>query len=338
MLFLYLFNLTKTKSHLLILAVFLAGIAVPIAYQYVKPTTAKQAPNNDFSNFSVFRLSDFQYIKPYVYGEFKDETAEFPEVKTELARITDSLVQAGMANKISVHFRELETGNWLGIHESEHFHPASLMKVPLLLAMLRKFQNDPSVFDQKIKYVRPEGGAIQPQYFISDSIQSGQTYTVHELLYHMVANSDNNATYALASRFDNEQVLKVFETLGLPKPVEDDLRFTISPKEYSRIFYAIFNSSFLAPEYSEYAAELMANCSFKEGFRKGFPKHVKLWHKFGEWRHAGFDYELHESGVVYLGNKPYSLTVMTKGGDTQNLATSIAILTNRLYHVVVKHS
>ncbi|HNM27553.1 MAG TPA: hypothetical protein PKL15_19045, partial [Saprospiraceae bacterium] len=56
-----------------------------------------------------------------------------------------------------------------------------------------------------------------------------------------------------------------------------------------------------------------------------------LWHKFGEWRQVGYDYELHESGVFYIGDQPYLLTIMTKGKDTDKLAESIRILSGKVY-------
>ncbi len=100
-------------------------------------------------------------------------------------------------------------------------------------------------------------------------------------------------------------------------------------------FKAIYNGAYLSLEYSEYAANLMSHSSFEEGFAKGFPPKTKMWRKFGEWRSPGEDFELHESGIVYIYGKPYHLTVMTKGKDTEKLAGAIRLVCGLVYKEAV---
>jgi beta-lactamase class A len=139
----------------------------------------------------------------------------------------------------------------------------------------------------------------------------------------MIANSDNNAARLLARNVNPSLTKKLFVDLGLPELTDDRSNFTMTAKECSVFFEAIYNVAYLSPEYSEYAAGLLSNCDFQEGFVKGFPKGVKVWQKFGEWRSAGQNYELHESGIVFIRDTPYLLTVMTKGADTEKLAAAI---------------
>lgn len=339
MLFLYLFNLTKNKSYLLILTVFLAGISIPLIFRHFSGTAKAQAANaSHVAPYDIVKLKDYSLIQPFAFGEMVQESNQMSDIKHDLSILVDSLKSSGCVTDLSLHLINLENSTWTGIEPDGRYHPASLMKVPLMLAILRKVQTSPKMLDEKMTYARPPGVNIQPQFYPTESIEDGKAYSLHELLYFMAANSDNEATYALASRFDEGEVMKIFKDLNLPQPVPDDLQFTLSAKEYSRIVYAIFNASFLSPEFSEYAAELLSNCAFKDGFSKGFPPGTKVWHKFGEWRHVGNEYELHESGVVYLADKPYLLTVFSKGKDTPKLASAIQAVANRVYRGVVKHS
>ncbi len=49
---------------------------------------------------------------------------------------------------------------------------------------------------------------------------------------------------------------------------------------------------------------------------------VPIAHKFGE-SGTPIEMQLHESAIVYLKNKPYLLTVMTKGKDNKTLSKLI---------------
>ena len=56
-------------------------------------------------------------------------------------------------NKItfaSIYYRDLNNGPWLGINDSEYFSPASLIKVPVMMAYFKAAENDASILEKKI--------------------------------------------------------------------------------------------------------------------------------------------------------------------------------------------
>lgn len=291
---------------------------------------AKDSRLNIPSGLSICNPKNLGKIKP-VSVEHVDEAAIYDPLKSELIRLIDSLKSAGAITQASVYIREFDHRDWMAINKDEQYHPASLMKVPLLVCCLQTIQANPGLFDQKLLYNKPDSIRINPQFYTFPTIKPGKSYTVHELLYYMIAYSDNNATWLLAQHFDPKRMNKMFLDLCLPEPVPDDLKFTLTARDYSMFIKAIYMCSFLSPEYSEYAADLMSNCAFGEGFVKGFPQETKMWHKFGEWRNVGYDYELHESGVVNIKDKPYLITIMTKGRDTMKQAAAIRQISRKIY-------
>ena len=286
--------------------------------------------NSPTESFTVCKVKDFSNIKP-LSKELVNESKLFAPLKGELTQLIDSLKRAGTVTQASVYIREFDNRGWMSVNKDERYHPASLMKVPLLICILQMAQANPNLLKEELVFEKPGNVQINPQYYTGPSIELGKKYNVHELLYYMIANSDNNATWLLSSRFDNKLFKKLFADFCLPEPVEDDLKFALTAKECSVFFKAIYSASCVSPEYSEYAAQLMSNCSFREGFKKGFPDKTKMWHKFGEWRSAGQDYELHEAGVVFIKDKPYVITVMTKGKDTAKLAETISAICRKIY-------
>jgi beta-lactamase class A len=295
---------------------------------------------SDVNIYNIQRLKGFQNIQPVVTVGPQEESVRMQPMKNELITLIDSLKTVGMADNVSVYLKNFKRGGWISVNEKEAFHPASLMKVPLMLAVLKTAENSPGLLEKKIVYHKMPGKTMFQQHFQGPSITEGQTYSVHDLIYYCAANSDNNATHALETNIDLSKVINLFNDIGLPKPELQNADFTINARDYSSFMETIFNSAFLGPEYSEYAAEMLVNCHFKEGFSKGLPAGTKVWHKFGEWTRAGVpDVELHESGTIFIDGKPYLLTVMTRGKDLGKLALSLqkiaALVSNRLYKLPV---
>lgn len=270
-------------------------------------------------------------MHPILSVEPAKESPAFTPVRKTLENLLDSLKASQAITQASVYLREFDQGDWICLNPREKYHPASLMKVALLISYLRVAQSNADMLKETLLFDKPDSVVINPQFYAGPSIQPGKQYTIHELLYYMIAYSDNNATWLLSQHIDNNQLKTVFADVGLPEPLSDDLKFTMTTQDISVFFKIIFNSTYLSPEYSEYAAQLMGNCSFHDGFVRGLPENTRIWHKFGEWRSAGHDFELHEAGVLFIKDKPYLLTVMTRGKDTTKLAQAIGAIANKVY-------
>jgi beta-lactamase class A len=110
---------------------------------------------------------------------------------------------------------------------------------------------------------------------------------------------------------------KTFTDLGLSKDlVNSDA--AISAHDYSLFWLALYNGSYLNFDNSDYALSLLSECDFTEGLVKGIPQNIKVAHKFGEKGDA-MNHAFHETGIVYINNNPYLITVMTQGKDQTKL-------------------
>lgn len=325
------------------IASFALGIAVTFGFISLKFGFAGKnnlnavASPDDINLYEIKRLKGFKNIQPVVSIDPKTESQELAPLKAELTTLIDSLRKGGSITEVSIFLKNLRHGNWISINSEQRYHPASLMKVPLALAVLKMAEATPGLLEKKIAYKKHPEKVMYQQNFVSKGIVEGQTYTVHELIYHCLANSDNNATHALATNVNYGNVMNLFKGIGLPEPDLNDNNYTITAQEFSTFMDAIFNSAFLSPEYSEYAAEIMAHSSFKEGFSKSLPKDIRSWSKFGEWDRNGTDLELHESATIFLDGKPYLLTVMTRGNDINQLTSVLQLTSALVIKNIIKH-
>ncbi len=280
-----------------------------------------QLPRN--VNYKILRSAGYKRISPILFAEPYVESEHFLPMKNVISVVIDSLKKAGNISAASVYIREFNEGQWCSIHPENTFHPASLMKVLLLLTHLKTAESSPDYLLKKIRFDLPDTVKINTQFYSSSSLIQGQSYTMHELLYFRAAESDNYATKILWDCADGAKIQQLVEALGFPplKGKEED--FVVTAAIYSNLFKIIYNASYLSPEYSEYAADLLSNCSFKGGLSSGFPASISKWHKYGEWENQGFESELHDSGIVEVDGRPFLITVMTRGKNIEKLSASI---------------
>ncbi len=287
-------------------------------------------------DYRIARVSGYTWIGPLLSAEDECESELYLPLRRTLLHQIDSLRKAGLLTRASVYLRDFGHGHWMSLNGDQRYHPASLMKVALLISILKAAEMQPGLLQQRITCTAPPDGIVQAQYYTFPSVEVGKEYTVAELLERMIAYSDNYATWLLASRLDPQSTPKLFADIGLHTSWDAIDRFTLSAPEMAVLFKVIFNSSYLSPEFSDYAAQLLSKCAFSDGFKKGLPPGTRLWHKFGSWGHAGRAHELHEAGVIYVEDVPYLLVIMTRGIDTERQAQVIASLTQTTYRYLLQ--
>lgn len=269
---------------------------------------------------SVHKLVGYTFIKPLLYNDKKCESVKYATLKLDIENLIKQYQSNGVVDKTSVYLKILNTEDFISIQENEVYHPASLFKLPILITYLKMEEKKPGVLNAEITYHNPNN-AVPNQTFNSKQIVQGKTYTIKELLRYMIAYSDNNATAILNNMIDLELFKKTFSDLGLVEADLNGTNYTISAKNYSVFLNIIYNAGYLTIPHSEFVAELLNECDFKDGIQSGLSNDVKLIHKFGEWGSPvdSYIHELSESSIIYLDSSPYLLTIMTRGKEVKKL-------------------
>lgn len=216
-----------------------------------------------------------------------------------------------------------------------------MVKVPLLIAYMKKAETDPKILDQTYIYNNDDEDSQQEIQQPSTPFIKGRDYSVDELLFRMIAYSGNNSHVILTQAIDQNFLKQVYNDLGLSYSdfeLSSAVDNSISPKTFSTFFRILYNASYLNYEYSRKALELMVNSTFKDGLAAGLPVNVKVAHKFGERtvhdNATGKVYfrELHDCGIIYESINPYLLCVMTQGGDFKKLESVIKNISSLVYN------
>ncbi len=267
-------------------------------------------------------------IKKNGYVEFKNNLIEVINENKEKKNIAD----------VSIYFRDLQNGPTLGINEHESFTPASLLKVPLLLAYFNLRDSISDLFNRKI-YFEGANKVVSQDIVPSRSIEVGQVYTVKDLLNYMIKYSDNQAYYVLLNYLnkispDKDLLKETYIDLGIlfPKSFIDE---TLSVKSYSSIFIQLFNSSYFSKkENSEEVLSMLSDIDWKDGLNIGIPTNIEIAHKFGERKTSKEIKQLHDCGIVYFLENPYLLCVMTRGDDFKKLSEFIGLVSKMFYEEI----
>jgi beta-lactamase class A len=242
-------------------------------------------------------------------------------------------IAAGGAERIAVYYQDLESGTTVGVDEEARFAGASLLKVPVLLWWMRRAEEQPEVLTETIVNDLPgDLNGIQGARPRAP-LQRGRAYSIHELLYRLIADSDNNSV-ALLGQPAGADLDAVCADLGIR--VDRGEPGMVSAREAGSMFAALYNATFLGRHMSEAALALLAQTHYRKGLVAGVPPEVDVAHKYGERTRETPDgapvrRDLHDCGIVYRAGAPYVLCVMTAGRDFAQLSTVIAEVSRLVY-------
>lgn len=261
-------------------------------------------------------------------------SARKQDFSSDLSSFIDLLKQKPDISDVAVYYRDLNNGPVSRVNSDIPFAPASLLKVPIMMAYLSRAESDARILEEKIRFDKPAVLVPDMQFVPPEqSIKVGSTYTVEELIERMIKYSDNEAMALLYERLPSAEQADLYSLLGLNAAAISDPNATLSVRQYSVFFRILFNASYLSRADSEKALKLLSESTFKDGLVAGVPSSVVVAHKFGE-RELSDQEQFHDCGIVYYPKHPYLLCVMTRGAATTPLLHAIADVSKFVYEKI----
>lgn len=324
-------SLKLTRKSAVALAVtFVAGITLGLAVGYYFSCSQTGRHSHLHSHSGRYRFTN-PLLDCDIAAETLNDTHLRP-FKRKLKEIIDGRIAAGDTTHVSVFVRHLDSGSSFGINSKELFAPASLLKVPLMMAWLKRAERNPAVLRQKFTYAGNRDltatQAVKPR----ETLRPGVSYTVDDLLYRMLAYSDNNAWWLLLTNIDTKELDAIVADLDVSFDPAKAAGDSISVRSFSSFFRVLYNATYLNREMSEKALEYLSHMDFRDGIVAGVPIGVPVASKFGErtLENSGVR-ELHEFGIVYHPKGPYLIGIMTKGHDFARLTSVLRDISVEVY-------
>lgn len=319
----------KNKFLLIIIAAATAGLGY-----YIGRYTGKEKGKEDViaekqHELKEIRESGYKFISPLLECQdlASSNRSSMIILEKKLKNYIAEVKSQKRATHVSIYFRDLSNGPWIGIGENELFSPASLLKVPIMIAALHKAESEhsPGFLSKTITYTKHTEDLTISNITNHALIKIGSSYTVDQLINNMIAYSDNEAKNLLLMNIEEITLNKVYSDLGIDIPGERTPDDFMSVKDYSSFFRILYNATYLNKTMSEKALEYLSKSNFKKGLPGKLPKDIIVAHKFGERGLAQSNVkQLHDCGIVYNPGAPYILCVMTRGENFDELTSVIA--------------
>ncbi|GIW62085.1 MAG: hypothetical protein KatS3mg089_0937 [Patescibacteria group bacterium] len=278
------------------------------------------------------RQGGYSLINPLLECEIESQQRkkELITIQYKLEEMVNQMKQKHNISEMSIYLRDLNNGPWIGIDENKEFSPASLLKIPVMIAYYSTAESNPAILNKKVVYTGNTNLNANENIKPSNAIEKGKEYTINELIRRMIVYSDNDAMAILVENLPLSIQDKVYKDLGLSIPGVKGLEDYMTVREYASFFRILYNASYLSREYSQKALELLSEVDFDKGIRAGVPSNIRVANKFGERNFQG-QKQLHDCGIVYYPNNPYLLCIMSRGDDFAEMSQSIKEVSALVY-------
>ena len=309
---------SKDKIVYLVLLLSLAANAY-----YVFQSYNQTKPSQDFELLSP----KIAWLDVDTYLEERDTwTVSYQPLKLQ---INHTLSNVGFTGHYGIYFEDLTSGAWIGIDEKDQYLPMSLLKVPTMVAVLKKAENGDISLDQIVTLQEEDLNGVSGSLAFKGA---GYNITIRELLKIMIKESDNTALLTFNRRVLLPQEIEEAKiALGIRTYDESDE--AITPKGYSNILRSLYLSTYLRRPFSQIALSIMSETDYNAQIPAGLPEGVKVAHKVGFDANGGL---YHDCGIVYMPNKPYILCVMSKNTDYLQANNAISEISQKTFEYVKK--
>lgn len=251
---------------------------------------------SDKMNLKLFRPDYIQDLR-YNKQSTKSSAAVQDVVVLESIKRFDILSQTLLEEPgfYGLYIKDLRTDTEFRYNDTAEFYSASLYKLPIAAAVLKRVQDRKISLEDKEVYLPLDyssGTGVVGNY------SQGIEIKVSDLLTELIKNSDNTAQNILLRTTPLDDVEKTFRQLVPDDSVSTFYRYNLSsPYEISQVIYELIFGSFLNDENKAYLKGLMINTSFEDRITPGLKKGLVFAHKIGSWPDTW-----HDCGVIYSEN------------------------------------
>lgn len=301
-------------------AILLYISSLAIAHQYGKKFTVNEVHESG---------GNYTFISPLLECNNDNIYYNPGRIKQNLDSYITETIKTKNISKISYYVRLLDNGSTFWYNENIKFIPASLVKLPLAISVMRQVSSED--LQKVIPITKAPTNSWQWDFEV-DNIKTWQSYSIYELLSEMLIHSDNNAAIALLDYLNTEKTLQTYERFGLwLVDFTTDNSLSMSVKSYASFFRVLYNSSYLTRESSEELLSLLSKSSFDLGIRWPIPKSVTVANKFWVRSLPGWEKHIHDCGIIYDIKSPYLLCIMTHGKNEQWQLEAIRNISKMVY-------
>jgi beta-lactamase class A len=233
---------------------------------------------------------------------------------------------------IALDVLDLNTGYVAGFNAAKSMPAASTIKVPVMVEVFAQLEDGRFDLQRRVTLL-----ASDKDYGSGDLCDAsvGTSYPVSILLAKMIDVSDNTATNMLIRLVGRRNINRRMAELGLGRThLGSDVRtesWTIretlrtSPADLVRLLMLMAKKELIDEWSSNEMIAILKADEFNTLIPEPLPPDVSVAHKTGS-----FDDTLNDAGIVFAGDAPYVIAVMTTALPSEDLGRSFIHAVSRL--------
>ncbi len=249
--------------------------------------------------------SNYKFINPLLAVDVfeKKEFLEEVSLRSKIVSLIDNKKAKKEINEVSVYYRDIEPGRWIGINERNNFSPGNLLKIPIMMAYYKEAESSASLLNKTL-------------------LLNGTPIKIDELIKMMIVNDDTDAADLLFDNIDQNSLDEVYSDLGIEFVEAKGTSDYISLKDYSLVIRFLYNATYLNRAYSEKAIELLTETTPGQGIATGLEKEIVVAHKYRARTFIDKSKKLieaHDCGIIYFPKHPYLLCMAATGENKESI-------------------
>lgn len=267
----------------------------------------------------------------------KFPSISLPFVGEETIVIEGNKVDKGKSEKVVIKFNaltkdlsgvyglyvvRLENGSSYGVNEDEIFEAASLIKLPVMVAMY--MEEEAGNLDLEEKYTLKETDKIGGSGSLSGK-PAGYTLTYRDLIRLMGKQSDNTAFNIARNLLGEEKINEVINQIGTTNTSLETNETT--PHDVGIYFEELWKGNIISLENSDELLEFMTDTIYEDHLAAGVLENIPVAHKYGREVHV-----VNDAGIV-MADRPFVLVIMSKGVVESEADETFPELTRVVYGV-----
>ncbi|GAC1306305.1 MAG: serine hydrolase [Vulcanimicrobiaceae bacterium] len=224
-----------------------------------------------------------------------------------------SLAANRVSGRVGVAIEDLATGMTSGVNASASLPAASTIKIPVMVEVFKQMEAGTIALDS---IVHLESRDRDRGWGDLASARLGTPKSIKALLWAMITESDNTATNMLIRMVGRTHINATMLDLGLERThLTDDIRtetdairyaLRTSPRDMVSLLDAIARDRLVDSWSSRQMLAILTGQTHNSLLPGPLPKDVRVAHKTGTLHDT-----LNDVGIVYNGDEPYIIAVMT---------------------------
>ncbi len=276
------------------------------------------------------------------------------QLEKSMQKELENLITKTKIAEVGLAAYNFSTGEEILINPGISFHPASTMKICVMMEVFHQARQGLFSLDDQImvknEFASIADGSAYDLSIADDSEKdlynrNGQPLPIRDLVRLMITVSSNLATNLLIERVTPERITALTRELGadsliVRRGVEDNNAFQLglnnaaTARGFMNILVKLEKREIVSEQDSNEMIEILLGQKFCEMIPAQLPADVRVAHKTG-W--TGTFY--HDVGIVYPSNtKPFVLAILTNGFEKEEDAHPfVASLAKKVYeHWVIE--